>query len=134
MIGGFSGDGARRNDVVSVFDVDAMLDWREKEAWNETVFREMNEWTADDLRSEEGADRAADAYLCECSDSRCTDPIFLTRPAYEAVRAVPVYFSIALDHENPEIDVVISENEGYAVVNKFDASGARIARQTDPRR
>lgn len=134
MIGGSSGDGARRTEEVSPFDLDAMLDWREKEVWNETVFREMNEWTHDDRDSKTVVDRAADAYLCECSDSRCSDPINLTRPEYEAVRAVAVHFALALDHENPEIDSVISENERYTVVEKFAASGARIARESDPRR
>lgn len=132
MNGRSSGEDARHVDEVSSFDVDdALLDWREKEARNETVFREMNEWTADDLHSGEGT---ADTYICECSDSGCTDPINLTRSEYEAVRAVPIHFAIALNHENPEIDSVISENERYAVVAKFNGSGARIARETDPRR
>ncbi len=111
-----------------------MLDWRDKEARNETVFREMNEWAVDHRDWGAGTDRGADTYLCECSDTRCTDPITLTRPEYEAVRAVAVHFAIALNHENPEIDQVISENERYTVVEKFDGSGARIARESDPRR
>lgn len=134
MIGRSSGEDARPAEEVSSFDVDAVLDWREKEAWNEAVFREMNEWTVDDRDSGKKSDQTADTYLCECSDSRCTDPITLTRPEYEAVRAVAVHFAIALNHENPEIDTVISENERYAVVGKFDTLGSRIARETDPRR
>lgn len=111
-----------------------MVDWREQEATNETVFREMNEWTleANDARSD--VDRLPELYLCECSDPRCTEPISLTRPEYEAVRAVPVRFAIALDHENPEIDRVLFENDRFATVEKFFAAGAKIARETDPRR
>jgi hypothetical protein len=30
-----------------------MVDWREQEAVNETVFREMNEWTMETLRKPE---------------------------------------------------------------------------------
>jgi hypothetical protein len=111
-----------------------MPDWRDREARNETTFRELNEWIVDDRDSGESTDRAPDTFICECSDRRCTDPITLTRREYEAVRAVPVRFAIALHHENPEIDQVFSENERYAVVEKFDASGAKIARETDPRR
>jgi hypothetical protein len=50
---------------------------------------------------------------------RCSEPIGLTRSEYEAVRAVPVRFAIALNHENPEIDRVLFENQRFATVEKF---------------
>ena len=50
------------------------------------------------------------------------------------MRAVPVRFAIALDHENPEIDRVLFENRRFATVEKFFGAGARIARSSDPRR
>ena len=111
-----------------------MDDWRVQEATNQTIFREMNEWTeeANDARS--GPGRAMDVYLCECSDRLCTEPISLTRLEYEAIRAVAVRFAIALNHENPEIDRVLFENERFATVEKFYGAGAEIARATDPRR
>jgi hypothetical protein len=112
-----------------------MPDWREKEVINETIFREMNEWTEDsnDARSsmEEGR---LDSYLCECSDDRCTEPIRLTRAEYEATRAEPIRFAIALHHENPEIDVVVAENERFATIEKVAGKAARIARARNPRR
>jgi hypothetical protein len=111
-----------------------MSDWREQEATNETVFREMNEWTEEANDARLGIDRAIDLYLCECSDRRCTDPISLTRTEYEAVRADPVRFAIALNHENPEIDRVLFENTRFATVEKFYGVGAKIARATNPRR
>jgi hypothetical protein len=110
-----------------------MLDWREQEATNETVFRAMNEWS-EDANDASSADHRVNTYLCECSDSRCTEPIGLTRLEYEAVRAVPVRFAIALNHENPEIDRVLFENQRFATVEKFYGAGAKIARSTDPRR
>jgi hypothetical protein len=109
----------------------SMLEWREQEATNETIFREMNEWTQ---FADNGPDERIDVYLCECSDRRCTDPIGMTRAEYEAVRAVPVRFAIALDHENPEIDRVLTENVRFATVEKFYGAAARIARASDPRR
>lgn len=109
-------------------------DWREQEATNETIFREMNEWMEEERDARLGTDRPIDLYLCECSDCRCTEPISLTRTEYEAVRAVPVRFAIALNHENPEIDRVLSENERFATVEKFFGAGVRIARATNPRR
>ena len=111
-----------------------MGDWREQESRNETVFREMNEWTeaANDERL--GIERTIDIYLCECSNRRCSDPIQLTRNEYEEGRSGPVAFAIALNHENPEIDLVIAEYERFAVVEKFYGIAARVARETNPRR
>jgi hypothetical protein len=94
----------------------------------------MNEWTEESNDARPGPYAELAAYLCECSDRRCTEPISLTRDEYEAVRAVGVRFAIALDHENPEIDRVVSENERFATVEKFLGVGARIARAADPRR
>jgi hypothetical protein len=71
-------------------------DWRDREATNETDFREMNEWTEEANDARLGVHRSMDVYLCDCSDRRCTDPISLTRQEYEAVRAVAVRFAIAL--------------------------------------
>jgi hypothetical protein len=65
-----------------------------------------------------------DSYLCEGSDQRCTEPISLTRPEYEAIRTVPIRFAIALNHENAEIDRVLVEKERFATVEKFHGSGA----------
>lgn len=111
-----------------------MPDYREQEARNETVFREMNEWTEEGNDARSGAHNAMDTYVCECSDRRCTDPISLTRAEYEAIRAEPVRFAIALNHENPEIDTVLFENDRFATVEKFYGAGAKLARATDPRR
>lgn len=110
-----------------------MADWRAEEAVNEATFREMNEWTADD-RDAERTGRDMAAYLCECGDSRCTMPINPTRAEYEAIRAVPIRFALAVDHENPEMDHVVYENQRFTAVDKFSGVPANIARATNPRR
>ena len=112
----------------------AMADWQEEEARTETIFREMNEWTVEANDERAGVPRLMDSYLCECSDRGCTEPIHLTRPEYEAVRAEPVRFAIAVNHENPELDRVLAENARFATVEKFSSVGVRIARASDPRR
>jgi hypothetical protein len=84
--------------------------------------------------SEARVESLIDAYLCECSDRLCTDPIELTRSEYEAVRAEPINFAIALNHENPEVNHVLAEHERFAVVEKVVPFAARIARASDPRR
>lgn len=105
-------------------------DWRATEVWNETVFREMNEWSHEDNAGK--PDNVA-TYLCECSDTSCSEPILMMRSEYERVRAFAARFVIALDHENPEIDYLVHEAVGFAVIETL-GTPARIARVTDPRR
>jgi hypothetical protein len=45
-----------------------------------------------------------------------------------------VSFAIALNQENPMIDRILLENDRFATVEKFYAAGAKIARDTNPRR
>ena len=111
-----------------------MADWRQQEATNQTIFREINEWTEQESDSRDGLERAGDTYLCECGDAACTVPIRLTRTEYEAIRADATRFAIALNHENPEIDVLIVENERFATIEKSFGDGARIAKASNPRR
>jgi len=80
------------------------------------------------------AARCSSAYLCECGDARCSDPIRLTRSEYEGIRSEPTRFALALNHENPEIDSVITENERFATIEKSFGMASRIARASDPRR
>ena len=111
-----------------------MADWRAQEAINQTIFREMNEWTQDDADAREGLERPMDTYLCECGDAGCSDPIRLTRSEYEDIRSEPTRFALALDHENPEIDSVVGENERFTTIEKSFGQASRIARASDPRR
>ena len=111
-----------------------MPDWRDQEATNETIFRDMNEWSEDASDAREDPDASWSWYLCECSDRRCSEPIRMTHAEYESIRAIPVRFAIALNHENPEIDRVLLENARFATVEKIFASGLKIARESDPRR
>ena len=66
--------------------------WRDQEAANETIFREMNEWTEEvaDARRLGTGGHPMETYLCECSDRTCAEPISLNRREYESVRSVSV--------------------------------------------
>ena len=57
----------------------------------------------------------------------------LTAAEYEFVRATSNRFAILPNDENPESEVVVSECARYAVVDKVEGWGLRIARETDPR-
>ena len=109
-------------------------DWRMAEARNQTIFREMNEWTNEDAPRRGNGWVGRDIYLCECGDGACTDPISLSLIEYEAVRSEPTRFAIAVDHENPELDSVLVEYERYTVVDKTYGPAARLARASNPRR
>lgn len=110
------------------------ITWQAQEAINETIFREINEWTDGATDGPAGIERPMGTYLCECGDARCSDPIKLTRPEYEGVRSEPTRFALALNHENPEIDSVITENERFVTIEKSFGLASRIARASDPRR
>lgn len=71
--------------------------WRDQEAANETIFREMNEWTEEvaDARRLGTGGHPMETYLCECSDRTCAEPISLNRREYESVRSVSVRSAIA---------------------------------------
>ena len=107
-------------------------EWQREEVRNETRSRDVNESieAATDIL---GAESATDTYLCECGDAECRDPISLSRPEYEAVRAQATWFAIAVNHENPELDRVVEENDRFTVVEKWLREAASIARCTDPR-
>jgi hypothetical protein len=107
-------------------------DWRDQEARNEARSRYRNEWI-ERIRDEMGQNGRTQVYLCECGDAECAEQIHLTRPEYEDVRRYSTRFAIAVDHENPEIDQLVSERVGYSVVQKIAGRPARIARQTDRR-
>jgi len=110
-----------------------MRDWLEQEVINEIEARRRNEWV-EETNDSFGEAETSDDYVCECSDARCTTTITLTRDEYEAVRKDGTHFAIAIDHENPLIDRVISENGQFAVVQKCFHAGRRMANESNPRR
>lgn len=97
---------------------------------NEALFREINErieaghWPADE--------REQIAFRCECSMLGCNVLVELTVPEYEAVRAFPRRFLLAPGHEIAAVEIVVSEQRGYIVVEKVGEAGA-VAEDTDPR-
>jgi hypothetical protein len=106
-------------------------DWREEEVLNETRSREINEWIDD---SNETSEEVADPFVCECSDGACTSTITLTHLEYEEVRSEGTHFAIATDHESPDLDVLVSQHVGFAIIRKLPGMPARLAIASDPRR
>jgi hypothetical protein len=113
-------------------DGSAMLDWREEEVGNEVRSRERNEWILH-ANDDFAAGHRSDEYECECGYGPCTEIVSMTRAEYEGVRVDSTHFAIAPDHENPEFELVVSQNERFAVIEKLTQMPRRIARDTDPR-
>lgn len=109
-----------------------MTDWRVREVGNETRSRDLNEWIEDAAQGSSTTDISS--YVCECSDGGCLARIDLTHAEYEDVRAHATRFAIALDHESPDLDVMVSEHPGFAVIRKIPGLPARLAIASDPRR
>jgi hypothetical protein len=109
----------------------AVSDWRTSEAWNAARFRDRNEW----IRKASigfGAEHLT-AFICECGDLTCEQPIELTGSEYESARSRAVRFVIALYHENPESEAVVRETARFAFIDKVEGIALRVARSTDPR-
>jgi anti-sigma B factor antagonist len=109
----------------------AVNGWRDKEARNQALFRAVNE-KIEQLAQRPGSD-GHDLLICECGNPDCTQQIKLTRAEYERVRGHASRFVVALDHENPETESIIEQNERFAVVETYAGAPSRIARETDPR-
>jgi len=109
-----------------------VTDWREQEVRNETQSREINEWIqqSNDTRGT----GPANPYICECSDEACAATISLTHVEYEEVRAYGTHFAIALDHESPDLDLLVSERTGFSIIRKLPGFPARLATASDPRK
>ena len=86
-------------------------DWREQEVRNESRSRDRNEWIAETRGAVALEHETEEDFVCECSDAACRSRIHLTRLEYEAVRGYPTRFAIATDHENPEVDQLVSEGQ-----------------------
>ncbi len=101
----------------------------ERAARNEVSFREANEKLGE-KRMELKADGRT-PFLCECSDPGCTELLQLTHAEYERVRSAANWFVTAVGHDR-ELERVVQEYDGYAVVEKRGAAG-RIAEEENPR-
>ena len=105
--------------------------WRDKEARSQALFREVNE-RIEQLAEDFGSD-GQNQLICECGNPDCTQRIELTSAEYEHVRAHASRFVVALNHENPETESIVEQNDRFAVVETYAGASSRIARTTDPR-
>lgn len=105
--------------------------WRRQEATEQARRRDTNESIEDSIQRT--GRFPVDMFFCECGDPRCDRTVCVTIPEYESVRERPNHFLIVLNHENPEVEWVISETERFAVVETLTGEASKVALRTDPR-
>jgi hypothetical protein len=98
----------------------------ERLARNQTLFREVNER----IEKVAGTNEVVE-FVCECSDTACVAKVELTLSEYERIRSNSVWFFVQTGHEIPEIERVVSQDDGYAVVEKIVGRG--FLKEADPR-
>ena len=108
-----------------------MSAWHDRDARNQALFREVNE-KIQQLPEGLGADEH-DRLICECANTDCMKPIELTRAEYERVRGDASRFIVALNHQNPQTESVVEQNERFAVVQTYAGASSRIAREPERR-
>ena len=96
---------------------------------NEVSSRDRNEWI-DRTRAAVPSPSEVELYVCECGEGNCSSRVSMTRDEYLVVRSYATRFMIAADHEDPEVDQIVSEGARYSVVQKIAGLPARIARET----
>ena len=107
------------------------MDERERRmTQNEALFREVNERVQE--KAEAFGSGTTFEYLCECANADCTFQVTLSTAQYEHVRADPTQFVVLPLHFTPEIETLVSENEGYWIVKKI-GEAADYVEKVDPR-
>ena len=111
-----------------------MAHWHAREVMNEVEARLRNESIDETESPESSVAVRLLAFGCECGYRGCAAAIHMTRDEYEVVRSDGTRFAIAVNHENPEIDVVVAENSRFATVQKWLGGARSMANDSDPRR
>ena len=103
---------------------------RERIAKTEALFRNVNEGIreASDRLEAEVAD-----FICECSDSTCTEHVRVPLEEYERVREHATRFVVRPGHVKGPIERVVEQERQYTIIEKLDRVIARIARRLNPR-
>jgi hypothetical protein len=99
---------------------------------HQALRREVNEEISDvSVRLHIAASESMEV-MCECVHAGCTELIPVPVAAYEEVRRVATHFFVKTGHEVSENERVVSEHEGYVVVEKLGGDGT-YAVSSDPR-
>lgn len=105
----------------------------ERAAQNQALCREVNE-RIESLHDNLHIQSTFRDFICECALPQCSEPIHLTVPEYESVRADANLFVISPSeaHILPDVEDVIDRFDRYWTVKKR-GKAAEVAVKLDPR-
>jgi hypothetical protein len=78
-----------------------------------TLFRELN----DDIG--ESAEQETAFFVCECSSHECFTTLELSVRDYRRIRTNPTWALVTPGHQLAEVERVVSEGAGFAVVERL---------------
>lgn len=104
--------------------------WEQRAGGNEALFREVNENIA---RLEEGFDATLteSAFVCECANDECTEPLVVDLETYQRVREEPRRFFVIPGHQRLEVERVVETHDDYLVVEKT-GEASEVAEEAQP--
>lgn len=104
-----------------------------RKAFNEAVFREVNERIETLQSAFAVAERVPLNLVCECDRLDCADQISVHLETYERVRSESALFLVRPGHEDNSVEDVVDSGGDYLIVRKRSGGPREIAQQTDPR-
>jgi hypothetical protein len=110
----------------------ASPDRQRRAAENQLLFRAVNE------RIKELGENVLDAvseidFACECYDMDCHSPIAMTIEQFEALDRADNRFVVCRGHEDPDVEDIVGEHDGYLIVAKRGVAGEVVKeRQSAP--
>ena len=102
------------------------MDWRDRAARNEEIFRGVNE-RIDETAQRHGFDQTL-TFHCECANGACTATFDMAAQEYERIAADPARFVVVPTHENGLVETVVERASGYVVVEKVGEARKQIER------
>lgn len=123
-------------------DEDSRAEGKENavQADNQVVFRKFNERiidvrnnlkeTSDDNRKLQNIanDDDMSSFVCECSDENCKMKLHLSLNDYQDEHGRDDTFTIAKNHEVPEIEQITNKTPGYIVVQKLETPSQKASK------
>ena len=102
-------------------------------ARNQSLYREVNERIEELNKHFDAALEAEAAWVCECADPECGEPMQMTLGEYEELRSHPDRFAVLPGHVLEGVERVVDTHDDYVVVEKVGPA-AHVTAELDPRK
>ena len=102
------------------------MDFAERAARNEEVFRRVNEGIA--AGAEQHSVSGTQPFHCECDRVSCFDTIEIAPARYEQIVRERYRFVVIPGHEDPRIERIVGTESHFVVVEKIGEAREQIDR------